>query len=132
MIPKFKVKSKIRKIFKNHNVLEEYSVRIYKIDPYFYEHYQKNIQVDNNERKYILFKTDVYFTDFSLALEIDEKRNTDKDLIFEIKRQKALEKKLNCKFIKVNVSNDLDYEISDIQKFIDEFRTRRSNKRIRR
>ena len=132
MIPKFKVKSKIRKIFKNHNVLEEYSVRIYKIDPYFYEHYQKNIQVDNNERKYILFKTDVYFTDFSLALEIDEKRNTDKDLIFEIKRQKALEKKLNCRFIKVNVSNDLDYEISDIQKFIDEFRTRRSNKRIRR
>ena len=132
MIPKFKVKSKIRKIFKNHNVLEEYSVRIYKIDPYFYEHYEKNIQVDNNERKYILFKTDVYFTDFSLALEIDEKRNTDKDLIFEIKRQKALEKKLNCKFIKVNVSNDLDYEISDIQKFIDEFRTRRSNKRIRR
>ena len=132
MIPKFKVKSKIRKIFKNHNLLEEYSVRIYKIDPYFYEHYEKNIQVDNNERKYILFKIDIYFTDFSLALEIDEKRNTDKDLIFEIKRQKALEKKLNCKFIKINVSNDFDYEISYIQEFINEFRTRRSNKGIRR
>ena len=132
MIPKFKVKSKIRKIFKSHNLLEEYSVRIYKIDPYFYEHYEKNIQVDNNERKYILFKIDIYFTDFSLALEIDEKRNTDKDLVFEIKRQKALEKKLNCKFIKINVSNDFDYEISYLQKFIDEFRTRRSNKGIRR
>ena len=132
MIPKFKVKSKITKIFKSHNLLEEYSVRIYKIDPYFYEHYEKNIQVDNNERKYILFKIDIYFTDFSLALEIDEKRNTDKDLIFEIKRQKALEKKLNCKFIKINVSNDFDYEISYLQKFIDEFRTRRSNKGIRR
>ena len=132
MIPKFKVKTKIRKIFKSHNLLEEYSVRIYKIDPYFYEHYEKNIQVDNNERKYILFKIDIYFTDFSLALEIDEKRNTDKDLIFEIKRQKALEKKLNCKFIKINVSNDFDYEISYLQKFIDEFRTRRSNKGIRR
>ena len=132
MIPKFKVKSKIRKIFKSHNLLEEYSVRIYKIDPYFYEHYEKNIQVDNNERKYILFKIDIYFTDFSLALEIDEKRNTDKDLIFEIKRQKALEKKLNCKFIKINVSNYFDYEISYLQKFIDEFRTRRSNKGIRR
>ena len=132
MIPKFKVKSKIRKIFKSHNLLEEYSVRIYKIDPYFYEHYEKNIQVDNNERKYILFKIDIYFTDFSLALEIDEKRNTGKDLIFEIKRQKALEKKLNCKFIKINVSNDFDYEISYLQKFIDEFRTRRSNKGIRR
>ena len=39
--PEFEVKSKIRKILKNHKLLEEYSVRIYKIDPYFYEHYKK-------------------------------------------------------------------------------------------
>ena len=39
--PEFEVKSKIGKIFKNHNFLEEYSVRIYKIDPYFYEHSEK-------------------------------------------------------------------------------------------
>ena len=39
--PEFEVKSKIGKIFKNHNPLEEYSVKIYKIDPYFYEHYEK-------------------------------------------------------------------------------------------
>ena len=36
----FEVKSKIGKIFKNHNSLEEYSVKIYEIDPYFYEHYE--------------------------------------------------------------------------------------------
>ena len=30
------------KVFKNHNLLEEYSVKIYEIDPYFYEHYEKN------------------------------------------------------------------------------------------
>ena len=40
--PEFEVKSKIGKIFKKHNPLEEYSVRIYKIDPYSYEHYKKN------------------------------------------------------------------------------------------
>ena len=40
--PEFEVKSKIGKIFKKHNPLEEYSVKIYKIDPYFYEHYEKN------------------------------------------------------------------------------------------
>ena len=40
--PELKVKSKIEKIFKNHNFLEEYSVKIYKIDPYFYKHYEKN------------------------------------------------------------------------------------------
>ena len=122
MIPKFKVKSKIRKIFKNHNLLEVYSVRIYKIDPYFYEQFENNIQVDNKEHKYILFKIDIYFSQFFLAIEIDEKRNTDMDLIFEIKRQKALEKKLNCKFIKINARNDLEYEINYIQKFIDEFK----------
>ena len=40
--PELKVKSKIGKIFKSHNPLEEYSIRIYKINPYFYERYEKN------------------------------------------------------------------------------------------
>ena len=39
--PKFKVKSKIGKLFMNKKVLEEYSVRIYENDPYFYEHHKE-------------------------------------------------------------------------------------------
>ena len=39
--PELEVKLKI-KILKNHKFIEEYSVRIYKIDPYFYKHYKKN------------------------------------------------------------------------------------------
>ena len=39
---KHKVKSKIGTIFVNKDILEEYSVKIYKIDPYFSEHYKKN------------------------------------------------------------------------------------------
>ena len=39
--PEFEVKSKIGNIFVNEKILEEYSVKIYKIDPYFYEHYEK-------------------------------------------------------------------------------------------
>ena len=35
------VKSKIGPIFVNEEILEEYSVRIYEIDPYFYKHYKK-------------------------------------------------------------------------------------------
>ena len=35
-------RKKIGKIFKKHNPLEEYSVKIYEIDPYFYKHYEKN------------------------------------------------------------------------------------------
>ena len=40
--PEFEVKSKIGKVFKNQNSLEEYSVKIHEIDLYFYEHYEKN------------------------------------------------------------------------------------------
>ena len=40
--PEFEVKSKIRKIFKDHHFFEEYSVRIPKIDTDFYEQYEKN------------------------------------------------------------------------------------------
>ena len=90
----FEVKSKIGNIFVKEKILEEYSVKIYEIDPYFYEHYEKKIQVDENGCKYILFRIDVYFNKFLLAVEIDEKGHTDRDLIFEEKRQKALEKKL--------------------------------------
>ena len=43
--PKFEAKSKIRKIFKNHNPLEEYSVKIYEIGSYFYEHYEKKCKL---------------------------------------------------------------------------------------
>ena len=39
--PEFEVKSKIGKIFKKHNPLEEYSVKTYEIDFYFYKHYEK-------------------------------------------------------------------------------------------
>ena len=77
---------------------------MYEIDPYFHEHYRKKIQADENGSKYILFRIHIYFTKHFLAIEIDEKGHTDRDLIFEEKRQKALEKKLNCKFIRIKKS----------------------------
>ena len=55
------VKSKIGTIFINEKILGEYSVRIYEIDPYFYEHYKKKIQVDENDKEYLLFRIDIYF-----------------------------------------------------------------------
>ena len=39
--PQREVKSKIGNIFVNEKILEEYSVKIYEIAPYFYEHYGK-------------------------------------------------------------------------------------------
>ena len=75
-------------------ILEEYFVKIYEIDLYIYEHYKEEIQVNINGHEYILIRIDVYFSEYLLAVEIDEKGHTDRDLIFEEKRQKALEKNL--------------------------------------
>ena len=41
------VKPKIETVFVNEDILKECSVKIYEINPYFYEHYNKKIQVDN-------------------------------------------------------------------------------------
>ena len=130
--PEHEVKSKIGTIFVNEKILEEYSVKIYEIDPYFYEHYRKKIQTDENGSEYILFRIDIYFTEYSLAVEIDEKCHTDRDLMFEKKREEALEKTLNCKFIRINTSRenyDVDYEASRIQVFISQFKENKIKQR---
>ena len=57
----------------NEKILEEYSVKIYEIDPFFYEHHKEKSKVEKNCCEYILFRIDFYFTEYSLALEIDEK-----------------------------------------------------------
>ena len=54
----------------------------------------KKIQVDKNGCRYILFRIDVFFNKLLLAVEIGEKGHTDRDLIFEKKRQEALKKNL--------------------------------------
>ena len=91
---------------------------------------QKKIQVGKNGCKYISFRIDVYFNKFLLAVEIDEKGHTDRDLLFEEKRQKVLEKKLGCKFIRISTSNakngyDLDYKVGYIEAIINVFKNKK-------
>ena len=128
------VKSKIGNIFVNEKILEEYFVKIDEIDPYFCEHYKEKIQVNKNGCEYILFSIDVYFTECLLTVEIDEKKHAGRDLIFEEKRQKALQKKLGCQFIRVNTSKRYgkDYEIGRIQTVISKFKERQLKQKIKR
>ena len=78
------------------------------------------------------------YTEYLLAMKIDEKGHTGRDLIFEEKRQKAIEKKLGCKFIRINKIKegyDAEYEASRIQTFICKFKDRKLkklNKKIKR
>ena len=59
--PEFEIKSKIGKIFKNQNPFEEYSVKIYEIDPYFYGHYEK-------KHKLIKMSVNIYFLELIFIL----------------------------------------------------------------
>ena len=117
----------------NENILEEYSVKIYETDPFFYEHHKEKIKVEKNCCEYILFRIDVYFTEYFLALEIDEKNHEGRERIFQRKRQDVLEKKLGCKFIRINTSDaergyDKDYEVSKIKTFISKLKDRQLKK----
>ena len=55
------------------------------------------------------YKIDLYFPEHKLARKVDEKGHTDGDKWKEIKRQEAIEKKISCKFIRIN-PNEKDYD----------------------
>ena len=48
------------------------------------------------------YKIDLYFHDYKLAIEVDEKGHKDRNIDQEIKRQKAIEKEIDCEFIRTN------------------------------
>ena len=75
----------IMEVFEEENMQTQYSVLGYKIDLLFHDH--------------------------KLAVEIDEKGHKDRNINDEIQRQKALEKKLGCEFIRINPDEE-DFSIS--------------------
>ena len=48
------------------------------------------------------YKIDLYFHKCNIAIEVDELGNNDRNLTYEIQRQEALERELNCVFIRIN------------------------------
>ena len=58
----------------------------------------------------------MYFPEYRLAIEIDENGHSNRNIENEIKRQKAREQELDCKFTKI----DSDKEDFDIFKTINE------------
>ena len=76
----------------------------------------------------MFFKIDAYFLQHNLALEIDEKILTGRDLIFEQKRPEALEKILDFDFIRINTIKegyDTIYETGRIQAFLSKFKIKK-------
>ena len=67
------------------------------------------------------YRTDAYFLRYKLATEVDEQGNNSRDNSYEIKRQKAIENKLGCEFIRINRAKEnfnIFVEIGKIQNHI--------------
>ena len=66
-------------------------------------------------------RIDLYFHKGKLAIEVDELGHADRSLTKETERQKALEKELDCVFIRVNPDEEnfnISEEINKIHRHI--------------
>ena len=63
-----------------------------------------------NQYTVIGYRTDLYFHEYKLATEVDELGHNDRNIDYEIQRQKALERELNCVFIRIN-PDEKDFNI---------------------
>ena len=60
-----------------------------------------------------LYKIDLYFPEYKLAIEVDEFGHEDRCPIYEQNRQEYLEKYLKCKFIRFN-PDETNFNIGDV------------------
>ena len=56
------------------------------------------------------YRIDLYFHKYKLAIEVDELGHNDRNIDYEIQRQQALERELNCVFIRIN-PDAIDFNI---------------------
>ena len=67
------------------------------------------------------YRIDAYFPKYKLAIEVDEQGHNERDIDYEIERQKAIENKLGCEFIRMNPAKEnfnIFVEIGKIQNYI--------------
>ena len=67
---------------------------------------------ENMQTQYtvLIYRIDLYFHKYKLAIEVDELGHNDRNIDYEIQRQKALERELNCVFIRIN-PDAIDFNI---------------------
>ena len=69
------------------------------------------------------YRIDLYFHEYKLAIEVDELGHNDRNIDYEIQRQQALERELNCVFIRINpdaIDFNIFKEINKIHRHINQ------------
>ena len=96
---------RLRKLFSNEEIIEDFSALNYLID--------------------------FYFPKYKVAIEVDKLGHKDRDQTKENKRQKDLKEYLDCKFIRIN-PDEKNFDIYDgfkkILTFINEFKQKQTKK----
>ena len=59
------------------------------------------------------YRIDLYFHEYKLAIEVDELGHNDRNTYYEIKRERQIEKVLNCVFIRANL-DAADFNINKL------------------
>ena len=62
------------------------------------------------QRNVLDYRIDAYFPKHKLAIEVDEQVHNSGDISYEIEKQKAIEKELDCEFIRINPAKE-DFNI---------------------
>ena len=62
------------------------------------------------------YRIDLYFNEYKLVIEADEFGHTNRNINNDIERQKALEKVLNCIFIRINPDENVFNIFKEINK----------------
>ena len=58
----------------------------------------------------LICRIDLYFHDYKLAIEIGECGHSNRNIDYQIKRQKAIEQGLGCEFIRIDIDKeDFDF-----------------------
>ena len=81
----------------------------------------ENIQ---NQYSVLGYRIDLYFHEYKFAIEVAELGHTNRNINNETKRRKALEKELNCIFIRINPDEkdfNIFQEINKIHRHIKTF-----------
>ena len=76
---------------------------------------------ENMQTQYsvLSYRIDLYFDKYKLAVEVDELGHADRNVNNEIKRQRALERELNCVFIRINPDEPHFYIFRELIKYTD-------------
>ena len=57
--------------------------------------------------KALSYRIDLYFHDYKLAIEINENGLSDRNIDYEMKKQKYIEQELGCKCIRIDIDKKI-------------------------